>query len=343
MEFPGEKLVIKMWETLADKGIGSLLKPWKIVREGRAHNEVSRARLLEIAQAERYMEDIRSGKKQLKDFSHFLSSDSTTPIKSSPIEHRIEPTLNLQAILEVSERSRIGDLAYREINVAKAIIHAEESLRNDPQEPPEEKIYDDWLFRWRNYASEISADEMQFLWGKLLAGELKAPGSFSLRCLDFMRNLSQKEANIISKCLPFVIGGSILWANDNLLFELGEIKLDLLLEMQDIGVLSGVEVIHMFHKWETVIPGKFEFAFRFGDRALIVRHDDPKKEPSIPAYKLTSVGREIYRLVQPKPHLEYLQKLGKLWQENGFSVSFGDVIDTSEKHFQCHNESPIDT
>ena len=36
MEAPGEKLIIKLWESIADKGIGSLLKPWQIRREGRA-------------------------------------------------------------------------------------------------------------------------------------------------------------------------------------------------------------------------------------------------------------------------------------------------------------------
>jgi len=28
VEIPGEKLVLKLWDTIADKGIGSLLKPW---------------------------------------------------------------------------------------------------------------------------------------------------------------------------------------------------------------------------------------------------------------------------------------------------------------------------
>lgn len=42
MDFPGEKLAIKMWETLFEKGIGSLLTPWQELREGRARNEVRR-------------------------------------------------------------------------------------------------------------------------------------------------------------------------------------------------------------------------------------------------------------------------------------------------------------
>jgi len=50
MEIPGEKLIINLWETIADKGIGSLLKPWQIRREGRANLDVKREEMLALAQ-----------------------------------------------------------------------------------------------------------------------------------------------------------------------------------------------------------------------------------------------------------------------------------------------------
>ena len=40
MEFPGEKLVIRLWETVTEKGIGSWLRPWQNRREGRAQIDV---------------------------------------------------------------------------------------------------------------------------------------------------------------------------------------------------------------------------------------------------------------------------------------------------------------
>ncbi|MEW6673943.1 MAG: hypothetical protein AB1427_19795 [Thermodesulfobacteriota bacterium] len=53
MEWPGEQLLIKMWETHSEKGIGSLLRPWQIKREGFAHIELRRAELIALAQAEK--------------------------------------------------------------------------------------------------------------------------------------------------------------------------------------------------------------------------------------------------------------------------------------------------
>ena len=29
MDYPGEKLLFKLWETLAEKGVGELLVPWQ--------------------------------------------------------------------------------------------------------------------------------------------------------------------------------------------------------------------------------------------------------------------------------------------------------------------------
>ena len=66
MEFFGEKLVIKLWETLAEKGVGSLLSPWQTIREGKARNNLRREELLMLAQAEVDTADIRAGRKRLE-------------------------------------------------------------------------------------------------------------------------------------------------------------------------------------------------------------------------------------------------------------------------------------
>jgi hypothetical protein len=43
---PGEQLLIKLWETIADKGIGNLLRPWQMRREGQAAIDVKHSELL---------------------------------------------------------------------------------------------------------------------------------------------------------------------------------------------------------------------------------------------------------------------------------------------------------
>lgn len=61
MDYPGEKLLLKLWETLAEKGVGSLLKPWHEKRVSRARNEIRREEILILAQAEKEAEAIKAG------------------------------------------------------------------------------------------------------------------------------------------------------------------------------------------------------------------------------------------------------------------------------------------
>ena len=65
MNAPGEQLLIKLWETIADKGIGSLLKPWQKRREGKAEIELKRQELLVLAQTESDANLIRQGHSRL--------------------------------------------------------------------------------------------------------------------------------------------------------------------------------------------------------------------------------------------------------------------------------------
>ena len=65
MNWPGEGLLIKLWDTLAEKGIGGLLKPWQIKREAKAQLEARRLEIVALADAEREADNIRAGRLKL--------------------------------------------------------------------------------------------------------------------------------------------------------------------------------------------------------------------------------------------------------------------------------------
>ena len=98
MDFPGEKLVIKLWETLAEKGVGSLLSPWHAKREGKVRNDLRRQELLMLAQAERDAADVRAGRKSLRDDGALVAlpapADDTLQAGAG-VGYQIEPTLRL--------------------------------------------------------------------------------------------------------------------------------------------------------------------------------------------------------------------------------------------------------
>jgi hypothetical protein len=336
MQLPGEQLIIRLWETLSEKGIGSLLKPWQIKREGLAHLQVRRAELLALTQTEKDVEDIRTGQKRLEDFSADLQFAATAlaPLRAKT---RIEPRIDLPSVVEAAARQTIEDSVRRQVNVAHAIAHAEETLRDDTQEPPSKKVDDDWLFRWRDCAGDVSPESMQNLWGRILAGEIKAPGSFSLRTLDFLRNLSQEEAVEIEKLSRFAIDG-IIWRDDILKDEL---PFSTMMTMQDLGILSGVEALGLINNWISDDPTKFVKAFTSNGKALVITHDDPKKTLTLPVYLLTGVGKQLLRLGKFSPHVDYLERAGRAIQQKGFNVVLADFLQVSESKIRYFNERPI--
>ncbi len=61
MGWPGEKLYIKMWETLAEKGMGKLLTPRQIRLEEQAATDAEIDRTLRLAQAKVHEQAILRG------------------------------------------------------------------------------------------------------------------------------------------------------------------------------------------------------------------------------------------------------------------------------------------
>ena len=343
MEFPGEKLVIKLWETLAEKGIGSLLAPWQATREGKARNDVRRKELLMLAQAEVDAAEIRAGRKRLEpDGSLRLlpmpDSQSDTAVHR---DGRIEPRVNFGSLAEVSARVNAAQEARKEINVSKAIINAEEVLANDSQTPPERAVEEDWLFTWRDYAGRVSVADLQQLWGKILAGEVKSPGSYSIRTLEFLKGLSKDEAEQISKLARFVIEGQIFRSLKQHLEENG-ISFALLLTMQELGLLSGVEAIGLNTKYKSSEPERYVMALRSNGKVLVVEHDDSTKVLKIEVYLLTAIGNQLLGLGSFEPNLEYLHLAGKEILKQGFTVHLADWVQDTDNMGRYFNAVKID-
>jgi uncharacterized repeat protein (TIGR03899 family) len=60
----------------------------------------------------------------------------------------------------------------------------------------EEELDPDWFFSFVKMAEEIFSPAMQELWGKIFAVETARPGSFSLKTLGILKQLTQKDAQI---------------------------------------------------------------------------------------------------------------------------------------------------
>lgn len=335
MELPGEKLVARLWETVADRAIGSLFRPWQIRREGKALTDVKREEVLVIAQAERDALEIRSGNVRL------LSDGTVARLAKADVGHGIRdsdrPQGDIGSFAQLASGAVVADAIRKEVNVTKAIMHAESELADDPDEPPASSVEEDWLFRWRDSAGAVSSDELQHLWGRVLAGEVKSPGSFSLRTVEFLRNISQSEAQSIER-LSTILVGDFIYRDDSALSSAG-VDFKFLLSMQDLGLISGVEAFGLELTIPSVDPTGFKRVFVTRDRALIITHPE-KRELKLPVYGVSSIGLEVMRLGTQPSNADYLTQMAKKLCEQGYTALLGKykrVNETQIQYFDTHS------
>lgn len=313
MEFPGEKLVIRLWETLAEKGVGGLLKPWQDRRTGAAQADVRANELIVLAKAKVEADRIAS-EASIYPRTPRLASDQSA----------IGPVLDFDPvqISNIVERKDASQSLRREVNVAEAVLVAEEVLARSDEEPKEPKVDDDWLQRWEHYAGQVSADELQELWGRVLAGEIKEPGTKSLRLLEFLKVVSKEDAQLIELLGPFVFNNLIAKDQSEYLSEKG-LDFGNLLRLQELGIVSSVDSIGIQVEYASTDSTKFLRVFRFGEKAIFIEHEDVKKRLAVPAYGITSLGKQALSLGSFDSDYEYLILIAKAIAKLGFSVKVG--------------------
>ena len=92
------------------------------------------------------------------------------------------------------------EMIAEQANREGVLQHAIEDLRSaPPEEDPGSEIDDDWLHAFIKEASTKSAPDMQLLFGKILSGEIKRPGTFSLRAVRTLSMMSQTTAKQFEK------------------------------------------------------------------------------------------------------------------------------------------------
>lgn len=327
----GEKLLIKIWQTLTKEGIGSLLSPWQIKRTGKAHLDVRRNELLMLAQTEKDVSDIREGKKEFTTDMKLIES------RQNGANDDIQ--INYEKLLSHSERRELIDKVQREINLNRTIIYAEHGTASQSQDQIDDKdVNSDWMKRWREYAQNIIENDLQHLWADVLIGEVKYPGSFSFRTLDFIKNLTKEEANKISSIAPYIISNNVF--KDPMLDKVG-INLDLVVDLSDLGLLNGVSAIGFSKTYHSTKHDNFECCFVARNKAIIARNSDPKKNISLECYGLTNIGKEIFSLGIFELNIDYFIEIAKKIKSHDFEVSIADFVPITRSEGRYFNAKKI--
>lgn len=161
---------------------------------------------------------------------------------------------------------------------------------------PNTPVDDDWMARLLNNAKEVSSETMQFIWGKILAGEVASPGTFSKRTLDTIRNLSQDEASVFNNMLPYIVnfGGNLAISSSQAIHQMHGIRYGNILLLDECGLMTaglGVTLSMDVDNQPTPIADN-------GDILLVANRTSPlSTNVSISLHKLTSAGHELYKIL----------------------------------------------
>lgn len=188
-----------------------------------------------------------------------------------------------------------------------------------------ENVDPDWFFAFAALAENIHSPAMQELWGKIFAVEVSLPGSFSLRCLETLKVLTQKDANIFSRAasiaarrsgdaVPRILVGYYkrkgIWA----LFSPGQApQLNLSnhgLSYPDLLALTDMKLMYASEIESAELSTEQSIAWRCGNQTFAIKPN--RAGLALVYYKFTSVGAELYKLISKQDNADYVAAIKNL-------------------------------
>lgn len=168
------------------QGLGGLTKPWMIKRVAKA--EAEKMKILAAAQQE---------------------IDERTALLKAPL--LLGPgTLELSTIEAATGNAATraeARISYREerrqLNLESIALGAADALAEE-SDISTEPVDDDWIARFFSAAQEVSNQDLQTLWSRLLAREVASPGAVPMRTLEVLKNLSPAEAHLFAQLTAMI-------------------------------------------------------------------------------------------------------------------------------------------
>lgn len=238
---------------------------------------------------------------EIKLISEAITQNAMLPINYQHGNIGIDST-DVQNLLFRTRQRLLQEEINKQQNMDAIVANAAEELQGKEQ-VSDTPVDEDWSIRFRNIAKDVSSEEMQFIWGKVLASEVENPGSFSLRTLETIRNLSKAEAATFQKIIPHIIQ-----MDDECFFTFDkEIMEKYRIEYADVMILDECGLVELSAISYNPMMKKGDTRELYTDErvAIISGSSDTPVKVTFSAYALTNAGRELYRILAHSPQNDY--------------------------------------
>ena len=170
---------------------------------------------------------------------------------------------------------------------------------------------------------------MQTLWANLLAGEANKPGAFSKRTVNFVANMSKRDALLLTDFCQFAWNinsdtndlDCLIFNIDDEIYKTSGVHAGLLHHLEAIGLLSIASQNIVFHmKREKLMTTYF-------DNSIIITptSDDNKFIIPIGKINLSQISQELFPICGAKKNDAFFDYVINKWeQEKGFELTILD-------------------
>lgn len=221
-----------------------------------------------------------------------------------------------------------GQLIRQQKNVEAIVQNAVNAL---PESVDKNPVDEDWIADFFEHCKNVGNEEMQILWGRLLAGEVAEPGSFSKRTLDFVKSLSTEEAQLFTGYCRFLM----TFHNQDCPFRMSFDAIDSYLkekvsDYEYWGHLSDIGLVHSGGFMSEEKEATCHHIYYFDREFQVQISGSGEFLPKIPfgIDRLTMVGIELFHIAHPEPDYEYFNQFLSLSEQNGVKIT---VINSDKK------------
>ena len=313
VEFMARVLGINKLLDYTASGVGAIAGPilanWKASREGKAKLTAARA------DAEARLIEAQSEGTSLVIIAEAQAKARQTMDATIEAEHGVVEITrgDITQSIEFQGRKRMA-------NASSIIDGAAEELGD--KEVPNHEPDPDWTARFFDYAQDISSEDMQRIWAKILAGEVESPGRTSLRTLDTLRNMTKRDAEMFSDLCPFIMGDGFVFYDDSVK-NFGPFGLSNLLHLVDCNFLNFERNLQAIRQW-----GEENYiVLDYQNGALrVTSNSRPSGTLGIPIVRLTSSGRELGGLTPQTVNMDYLRAFSKFLKSKDCRLDYLDSV-----------------
>ena len=189
-------------------------------------------------------------------------------------------------------------------NIESVIDSAYEILEKE-EACSEESVEQGWINRFFDSVADVSDEDLQKLWGKVLAGEIKQPKSYSLRTLETLKNLSKEEAELFQKIIPFVINmqGNLFLPSNFEVLKKYDIRYGEILRLDECGLINSSGMV----TFNPSISNAEHVSMYTQSRVVLIYGLKSSEEKiSIGMFGLTRAATELFYILDGNPNDEYL-------------------------------------